>query len=186
MAMAMREEIIMVTAQLISEGGPQAASTRAICKALGISAPTLYHYFADKADLLAAVTDLAFMRHYQFTSAVSGDDPVQILRDTWDRYIEFVRCEPSLYQVMVQSLAQRQTPKEGLHCFDSLVQRFKQLEKNGLLRDSPKRSAQVYLASALGISLLLFSQTQPGLPITMISLREGILQMLLRRHDEAI
>ena len=55
--MSMRENILRLTAGIISKEGFEAASMRAVCKAAGVTAPTLYHYFADKDEIVTMVAD---------------------------------------------------------------------------------------------------------------------------------
>lgn len=53
--MTTEEHILAVAADLLETEGVAAVTTRAVCKAAGVTAPTLYHHFGDKNGLLGAV-----------------------------------------------------------------------------------------------------------------------------------
>ncbi len=52
-----REELLVAAAQLFVQDGYEAASMSRIAKQAGVTANTLYWYFADKDELLVAVAD---------------------------------------------------------------------------------------------------------------------------------
>ena len=54
-AVLTREKVIDAAIALIGDGGLEAFSMPKLASSLGVSAPSLYHYFADKDALLAAV-----------------------------------------------------------------------------------------------------------------------------------
>jgi AcrR family transcriptional regulator len=69
------EEIHAVALQQVADGGPEAVSLNAIAKAMGMSGPGLYRYYASRDDLLAtlvAYRDWAVgnPRYYQFLFGV--------------------------------------------------------------------------------------------------------------------
>ena len=58
-----RERILRAAARLLAESGGAPVSTRAVCAAAGVGAPTLYHHFGDKEGLLDAVVTYGFERY---------------------------------------------------------------------------------------------------------------------------
>ena|ERR1700731_4855215 len=63
--MTVRTRILETAAGLLAQSADADVSTRAVCDAAGVTAPTLYHHFGDKDGLLAAVVDFgwaAFLR----------------------------------------------------------------------------------------------------------------------------
>jgi AcrR family transcriptional regulator len=58
-----RERILQAAARLLAESGGDPVSTRAVCAAAGVGAPTLYHHFGDKDGLLDAVVAYGFERY---------------------------------------------------------------------------------------------------------------------------
>jgi AcrR family transcriptional regulator len=50
------DSIVQAARRAIAEGGPERLTLSAVASAAGVSRPTLYRWFATKADLLAAIT----------------------------------------------------------------------------------------------------------------------------------
>src|SRR6187551_3820138 len=96
-----RERIIEAAAKLLTEGGREAVSTRAVCAAAGVQAPTLYRIFGNKHGLLEAVASHGFAAYLQSkTSLAAGPDPVQDLRHGWDLHLGFGLAHPALYTLI--------------------------------------------------------------------------------------
>jgi AcrR family transcriptional regulator len=99
----LRAEILTAATGLIAElGDAQALSIRALCAAVGVSAPSIYRHFPDKATLLRAVVAAGFA---QFDAALdaAGQDAV----DRFDRlrrrclgYLRFAESQPGTYRVL--------------------------------------------------------------------------------------
>jgi AcrR family transcriptional regulator len=72
-----REEILEAAAQLFSEHGYAATSTRSIALAVGIKQASLYYHFANKGDILAGLLDGTVKPSLSFASrlARSGQPP---------------------------------------------------------------------------------------------------------------
>lgn len=96
-----RDRILHAAAALLAESGGAAVSTRAVCRAAGVAAPTLYHHFGDKQGLFDAVAAYGFERYLAGKRALPvAGDPVQRLRDGWDLHVGFGRTHPAFYTVM--------------------------------------------------------------------------------------
>src|SRR5437763_4854441 len=99
--MTVRTRILEAAAGLLTESAD--VSTRAVCDAAGVTAPTLYHYFGDKDGLLAAVVDFgwaAFMQTKRVVAAVVHHHVADDVRAGWDNHLEFARENPSFYKLM--------------------------------------------------------------------------------------
>src|SRR6266487_3400488 len=68
--MTVRTRILEAAAGLLAESTD--ASTRAVCDAAGVTAPTLYHYFGDKEGLLTAVVDFGWAAFLQTKRTVAA------------------------------------------------------------------------------------------------------------------
>ncbi len=96
-----RDRVLEAATRLLDEGGPEAMSTRAVCAAAQVQAPTIYRLFGDKQGLLDAVTELRFAEYLASkTDGPPSDDPVADLRRGWDRHVEFGLAHPSVYTAM--------------------------------------------------------------------------------------
>ena len=96
-----RERIVRAAADLLTEGGREAVSTRAVSTAAGVQAPTIYRLFGDKQGLLDAVVTDAFERYLARKRALRPTgDPAADVRQGWDTHVAFARANPALYRLM--------------------------------------------------------------------------------------
>ena len=92
------EKVVQAAADLLSSGGIEAVSTRAVAAAAGVQPPTIYRQFGDKQGLLDAVTGFVLQNYLKDKRrAVVTDDPVQDLRDSWDLHVDFGLTHPDCY-----------------------------------------------------------------------------------------
>ena len=87
--MTVRTRILETAAGLLAQSTEVDVSTRAICDAAGVTAPTLYHHFGDKDGLLAAVVDFgwaAFLETKRAVAAVVHDHVADDVRAGWDNH----------------------------------------------------------------------------------------------------
>lgn len=70
-----RDDLIAAALELVSEGGPQAATVRAIADRAGVTSGLIRHYFATKEELTRAAYRRLMDRMIADTSAVLQDGP---------------------------------------------------------------------------------------------------------------
>jgi AcrR family transcriptional regulator len=99
----LRDEILAAAERLLLEtGSVQAVSVRAVADAVGVTPPSIYRHFTDKADLVFQVC----ARHFaaledHIRAACEGiDDPVDSLVVLGRAYIEFGLANPEPYRIM--------------------------------------------------------------------------------------
>jgi AcrR family transcriptional regulator len=163
-----RERIIEAAAALLTEGGREAVSTRAVGTAAGVQAPTIYRIFGDKQGLLDAVASHGFGAYLRSKAALEHSaDPVEDLRRGWDLHVGFGVENPAYYALIygeprpgVQSPAAR----EAAEILAGLVRRIAQA---GRLRVSEERAAHLVHSAGAGMTLqligLLPEQRDPAL-----------------------
>lgn len=96
-----RQRILEVTAELLQLSPVEPVSTRAICRAANVTAPTLYHHFGDKNGLYDAVVTYGFESYLTAKHAlIPTADPIADLRHAWDAHVEFGVTHPALYALM--------------------------------------------------------------------------------------
>ncbi|MEU4892088.1 TetR/AcrR family transcriptional regulator [Streptomyces sp. NPDC044780] len=102
---ALKEEILVAAARMLMESGREGdLSLRAVAREVGISAPSVYLHFKDRAELVATVTRRAYERLVaQLREA--GDrggegGPREALRAMARRYCHFALDNPKLYRLM--------------------------------------------------------------------------------------
>jgi AcrR family transcriptional regulator len=97
------DALLRVAGSLLEQGGPDAVTTRAVCNAANVGAPTLYHHYGDKNGLLDALVAKgvqAFLKRKQATSETA--DARADLISGWEDFIEFALERPQLFRLMVQ------------------------------------------------------------------------------------
>jgi AcrR family transcriptional regulator len=138
----LREEILVAAERLLLEtGSEEAVSIRAVAKAVGVTAPSIYRHFEDKTDLMFEVCARQFAAFdAALISAVEGiEDPEEAMYACGRAYVRFGMDHPEHYRIMFM-LPDRATPEKwddvmATGSFAVLTSRITQLTEQGLLRD---------------------------------------------------
>ncbi len=148
------EKVLWAAAGLLSSGGVDAVSTRAVAAAAGVQPPTIYRQFGDKQGLLDAVTGYVLQSYLQDKRrAVLTGDPVQDFRDSWDLHVDFGLTHPDCYILAYVQPRPGRMPslaRESLEILHGLIAR---IGDRGLLRMSVKRAVEFVHAAAVGYVL---------------------------------
>src|SRR3954454_11195906 len=85
-----RRRVVDAAIDLLTRGGRDAVTTRAVADAAGLQPPALYRLFGDKDGLLDAVAEHGFAA-FLASKHVDPDprDPIEDLRAGWDVAVEF-------------------------------------------------------------------------------------------------
>lgn len=172
-----RGRIIAAAAELLAEGGRDAATTRAVAAAAAVQAPTIYRLFGDMRGLLDAVAEQVLAAYIAEKSAREPHpDPVQDLRDGWDMHVAFGVAHPALFEI-ISSVphARRRSPAADAG-IDVLKRRVRNIARAGRLRVSEARAVGLLQAAGTGTVLTLLAEPDdrrdPGLSATA---REAVL-----------
>jgi AcrR family transcriptional regulator len=151
-----RERILHAAARLLAESGGAPVSTRAVCAAAGVGAPTLYHHFGDKDGLLDAVVAYGFERYLAEKRArPSTGDPVEDLRRGWDAHVEFGLAQPAFYALMYGAGRSAGAASEEAHRI--LLLMTEAVARAGRLRVPVHTAARMIRAACMGVTLDLIS-----------------------------
>ncbi|NYF09115.1 AcrR family transcriptional regulator [Leifsonia sp. AK011] len=162
-----RETLLAEAARLLAERGPD-VSTRAICEAAGVTAPTLYHYFGDRAGLLDAVIGQGFGDYLDSKRALeSTGDPITDLRRGWDGHTEWGITHPSHYALMFGQVRPGVLPGPAAEARDLLAEKLDAAAAAGLLLMPVAAAAEIILAANVGLTLQLIRQ--PALDAATLS-----------------
>jgi AcrR family transcriptional regulator len=155
-----RERILDAAARLLAESGGAPVSTRAVCAAAGIGAPTLYHHFGDKEGLLDAVVAHGFERYLaEKRAAASTGDPVEDVRRGWDAHVAYGREYPAFYALMYGTRRRGDAADEAYrHLTDMLAK----VARAGRLRVPVATAARMIGAACVGVTLSLISGDGDG------------------------
>lgn len=95
-----REAVVAATRDLIIQEGLNAVSLRRVAATLGVTAPALYAYVADKRDLLRGVAEFEFEVLIQRFATIDEPDPVERMRKLSRAYIDHAVENPELFKTM--------------------------------------------------------------------------------------
>lgn len=159
---AVKTRILEAAAELIADSPDAEISTRAVCEAAGVSAPSIYHYFRDKEGLLAAVVDFTmecFLEAKREAAAAVHDDVADDLRAGWDNHIEFARENPAMYRLLWSPPVSRESraAAEGHELLRMVLERG---ASRGQLRISVETATRVVMAAVTGAALSMVSQPE--------------------------
>ncbi|HMN85966.1 MAG TPA: helix-turn-helix domain-containing protein [Bauldia sp.] len=180
--------LIAAALTLIEEEGEAQFSTRAVCAAADVKAPTLYHHFGSADGLLSAAIAEAFAEFLRGKrTAVRSDDPVTALAEGWDNYVRFAAARPRLYAAMMARVmlgADIPAAREGQAL---LAQRIAAIAPAGRLAMPPAEAARVAWASANAAAMLFVAAvlqsamgTGPPDEATVLSLRDGAIRTICK------
>ena len=147
-----RDRIIAAAVALLSRGGREALTTRAVAAAAGVQAPTIYRLFGDKRGLVEAVADYGF-RTYLRQKRTDGpsDDPVEDLRLGWDLHVGFGLANPAIFAAMYGDPRPGAASPAAARALAMLRQRMRSLALAGRLRVDERRAADMVRAAACGV-----------------------------------
>jgi AcrR family transcriptional regulator len=181
----MEEQILAAASKLLAKGGAAAVTTRAVCEAAGVTAPTLYHHFGDKDGLLSALVAqgvTAFMERKRANQQTS--DALADLERGWGIWTGFAVDHPQLFRLMVEST--RNDPGVGQAAFDVMRVMIERLAAEGRLTTDAETAARTIWAAANGV-LSLFMQGSPVVEIAATAqlLFDALIAKLVRTNVKA-
>ena len=180
-----RRRIVDVAALLLHDHGAAAVTTRGVAEKAGVQAPTIYRLFGDKDGLLEAVAEHTMATFVSAKArAVAAEtaadfDPVEDLRVSWERQLEFSLANPAVYRLLSEPARALQSPAivSGLAVLRSRVHR---LALAGRLRVDEERAAALIQAAGTGATQLLLAtppdRRDPGVADALF---EAVLQQIL-------
>ena len=163
-----RDRIIEAAAALLSDGGRDAVSTRAVCAAANVQPPAIYRLFGDMQGLLDAAGEFGLAAYLAEKSEMKeSDDPVADLRAGWDLHVEFGLAHPAFYTLIFGEARVGHEPPAARQAAEVLAHRVRRIARAGLLRVGAERAAQLIHSTGKGVTLTLIAtppeQRDPGL-----------------------
>lgn len=174
-----RDRILLAAASLLDEAGGAPVSTRAICDRAGIQAPTLYHHFGSRQNLLDVVVTHGFRKHLADRSArVDGSqgDPLDAIREGWDAHVQFGLDHPASY-AMIYGAVKPSVPCAVAVEVEAMIRRtLVPAARAGRLRVTPEQAAAEVFAASSGVTLRLIQQPEDARDLTLSHrVREAVL-----------
>ncbi|MEV5941426.1 TetR/AcrR family transcriptional regulator [Streptomyces sp. NPDC051994] len=171
-----RQRVIEAAIDLLTRGGRDAVTTRAVADAAGLQPPAIYRLFGDKDGLLDAVAEHGFAA-FIATKHIDPDpqDPIEDLRAGWDVAIEFGLANPALFTLMYTEPSRTRYSAAFKTGMEILMGRVRRLAAGGWLRVDEELAAQVIHATARGAVLTWLSLPQDRRnPALLTTLRESM------------
>lgn len=95
-----RDLVVDAARAMVVDEGLDGVTLRRLAASLGVTAPALYAYVADKEDLLRAIAEQQFERLIERFEAIDADDPLERVRTLAAEYVRFAGEDPELFRVM--------------------------------------------------------------------------------------
>ena len=173
----MRARIVAAAVALITAGGRDAATTRAVAAAAGVQPPAIYRQFGDMRGLLDAAAREALAAYVREKAArVPSGDAVQDLRRGWDLHVAFGLANPAVYALIYGDPTGGPLPtaaREGEAHLHALVAR---VAAAGRLRVGVAHAARLIAAGGNGVTLaLLAAPPEARDPRLADAMREAVL-----------
>jgi AcrR family transcriptional regulator len=167
---SLRREILDAASRLFVEEGYQRLTMRRLAERIEYSPTTIYLYFRDKNELLAAVCEETFAQLAAKLERLknSAPTPLALLREGLRTYVEFGLAHPNQYIVTFISPNPGQIRPEfetsaGGRAFDTLRQSVGACAETGDIHTaSVEATAQALWAAVHGITSLFI--TEKGFP----------------------
>lgn len=170
-----RTRLLNAAADLIAATPGEDFSLRAVCDAVGVKMPTLYHFFGNKQGLIEAVIERGFDMYLSAKSASeSSGDPIQDLRMGWDAHVSFGLENPGFYTLMYGKVRPRYSPEAQSKPSEILRSLTRQAEEQGRLVVGYEQAAAHILATNIGVTLRLIIQGGADASLSA-GVREGVL-----------
>ena len=188
-----REDILAAAeALLLSTGSEEEVSIRAVADAVGVTAPSIYRHFPDKAHLIFEVCAREFDRMAEEVADVLAADPdapaTEQLKAAGRAYAEFGLANPEHYRIMFMGHAdhtpemydQEQVLETG--SFGMVVALAQQAIDDGLLRPELTDAPMVAHTLWAGVhGLVSIAVAKPAMPAPDVHVRlEALLDVLTR------
>jgi AcrR family transcriptional regulator len=155
-----RDRILLAAADLLQSGGRDAATTRAVSIAAGVTEPTIYRLFGDKSGLLDAVAEHGFASYLGRKSARSSNgDPIDDLRTGWDQHVGFGLANPELYLLMYGDPRRAATSPASASAACVLRALIGRIAAAGRLTVGEERATQLVQAVGSGVTFTLIGQS---------------------------
>ncbi|WP_433041938.1 TetR/AcrR family transcriptional regulator [Dactylosporangium sp. CS-033363] len=180
-----RMAIVEAAAELLRDVGPGAVTTRGVAERAGVQAPTIYRLFGDKDGLLEAVAEHVMTRFVadkaagQAAAAAADADPLEDLRQSWRRQVEFSLANPAIFRLLSDPDRVLDSPaaQKGRQVLEARVHR---LAATGRLRVPEAHAIDLIQAAGVGtIQTLLVTPRERRDPSLGDAMMDAVLARIL-------
>ena len=152
-----RRAILDAAGELLASAGEAGLSIREVCARAGVTPPTLYHHFGDKAALVDRIVEECFTEFDQEAAKRTPPaDPVEALRWAADGYLRYGVAHPTHYRLMFQQRPARPSPA-GLASYDRLRRLVAAIAAVGRLVPPVEDATAAFWCALHGITSLVIA-----------------------------
>lgn len=170
-----RTRLLNTAADRIAAAPGEDVSLRAVCDAVGVKMPTLYHFFGSKRGLIEAVIERGFDMYLESKgSTESTGDPIQDLRAGWDAHVAFGLNNPGFYTLMYGTVRPGYSPVAQSRPSEILRSITRQADEQNRLVVSPDQAAAHVLVANIGVTLRQIILDTEDRPLS-VDVREGVM-----------
>jgi AcrR family transcriptional regulator len=180
-----RDRLLVAGAQLMEASGGPDVSTRAICEAAGVQAPTLYHHFGSKDGLLDEVVSHGFRQFLSpdWDTTSDAKDPMEEIRQGWDMHVQFGLQHPAFYAYIYGRVERGKRCGVVDEVQAMLLRALEPAARQGRLTISPSDAAAQILAASSGVILALITDPADEPDLTLSHrVRDAILDSVTTRR----
>ncbi len=194
----LREALIEVGVELARTGGPDAVVLRETTRRTGVAPNAAYRHFADRQELLRAVSDraqaLAATRIEERLRGLggtgdAGEDARALIRAIGHAYVDFARAEPGLFRAaftvprdLVTAGSRTKAGSGGRTPFQLLARALDALVEAGLLPPERRPGAEFCAWSAVhGLAMLVLEGPLHALDeAAVVAARDRVVEAIVR------
>lgn len=170
-----RTRLIDAAADLIAAAPGEDFSLRAVCDAVGVKLPTLYHFFGSKQGLIDAVVERGFDMYLEAKGAQEPNgDPIHDIRAGWDAHVAFGIAHPGFYTLMYGKVRPGYSPDAQERPSELLRGLTARAAAQGRLAVDPVQAAAHILVANIGVTLrqIILAERDDALSAAV---REGVI-----------
>lgn len=191
-----RAQILRATIQVVALHGFEAASASLIARQAGVSKGLIWHYFADKTDLMQqAVVETIRVIRDEVAASADASTPVPGAVRTFIRTVASIRMQrPDEFRAMGRITSRLQEPGESpvfiQHDYEQLYQGqealFRRGQEEGTFRHFDTRVMAITYQAAID-AMLSYLDTHPETDVVSYAdaLADILLAAMARQHGEA-
>jgi len=177
---ATRRAILDAAEELLVRHGEEGLAIREVCVRAGVTPPTIYHHFGDKASLVERIVDDCFAAFdVAFEDRTPPSDPVERLRWGFDRYVDYGVAHPVHYRLMFLRSQGRPTPA-GLAFYDRLRRTMRAVDEAGRLVAPLADATAAIWSSVHGVTSLVIAGFWPREAPAIALVRDTMVAQLTR------
>jgi AcrR family transcriptional regulator len=162
----LKNALIQAGVDILASEGVGGLTLRKAAKQAHVSHAAPYAHFADKQELIAAISTEGYRKVYErmdLAGRTWAGDPLRVLVETAWAYVEFARDEPAHFQVTLSGVVEREQDYPPLveatqECFGLLRQVVLQAQRAHVLRPGPADLLAVSVWGAVhGLAMLVLN-----------------------------